>query len=229
MADATQAIRAITFDVGGTLIEPWPSVGHVYADVAAEQGIRSLAPEILQKRFVAAWKELGECAESREDWAAVVEHVFKGLTTGFDPAALFEALYVRFTEPSVWRVFEDVHPTLQVLCKQGCRLGIISNWDERLGPLLRKLDLHKYFAVAVVSCEVGSRKPERAIFQTAAQALGVDPGEVLHVGDSLKHDVEAARNAGMQAAGICRGGSGTTPGWMRSLSELLAAACAGSR
>ena len=30
-----EIIKAITFDVGGTLIEPWPSVGHAYAGVAA--------------------------------------------------------------------------------------------------------------------------------------------------------------------------------------------------
>jgi len=34
-------IRAISFDVGGTLIRPWPSVGHVYAEVAAQQGVLS--------------------------------------------------------------------------------------------------------------------------------------------------------------------------------------------
>jgi hypothetical protein len=43
---ATQAlsgIRAVTFDVGGTLIEPWPSVGRVYAEVAARHGVEVAA------------------------------------------------------------------------------------------------------------------------------------------------------------------------------------------
>ncbi len=35
-------IRAVTFDVGGTLIEPWPSVGHVYAEVAARHGVAAI-------------------------------------------------------------------------------------------------------------------------------------------------------------------------------------------
>ena len=33
-ARTSPSIRAVTFDVGGTLIQVWPSVGHVYADVA---------------------------------------------------------------------------------------------------------------------------------------------------------------------------------------------------
>ena len=42
-------IRAVTFDVGGTLIEPWPSVGHVYAEVAAQHGWAGLSIEALNR------------------------------------------------------------------------------------------------------------------------------------------------------------------------------------
>src|SRR5580700_10426449 len=47
---AVLPIRAVTFDVGGTLIEPWPSVGRVYAEVAARHGLE-VAAEDLDRQF----------------------------------------------------------------------------------------------------------------------------------------------------------------------------------
>jgi phosphoglycolate phosphatase-like HAD superfamily hydrolase len=52
--DRRKPIQAVTFDVGGTLIDPWPSVGHVYAAVAAEHGLTGVDPESLNVRFAAA-------------------------------------------------------------------------------------------------------------------------------------------------------------------------------
>ena len=49
-----ESIKAITFDVGGTLIEPWPSVGHAYAEVAARHGV-TVEPDEVTSRFVKAW------------------------------------------------------------------------------------------------------------------------------------------------------------------------------
>ena len=48
-------IKAVTFDAGGTLLEPWPSVGAIYAAVAEEFGYPHLAPERLNSAFAAAW------------------------------------------------------------------------------------------------------------------------------------------------------------------------------
>lgn len=214
-------IEAITFDVGGTLIEPWPSIGHVYAAVAEEHGVGGLSPEELNKRFVSAWRRLDCRAESREEWAAIVEATFKGMRPFTDPTSLFEALYARFTQPGAWRVFEDVAPTLQALQRRQLRLGILSNWDERLRPLLDRLGLAKAFEVVIVSCEVGCRKPDVAIFHRAAREFGLRPEQVLHVGDSREYDVEPSRRAGMRALGIRRGASATDPNWISGLAEVL--------
>ena len=48
-------IQAVTFDVGGTLIECQPSVGHIYAEVAARHGYR-VSAAALNRRFKAAWR-----------------------------------------------------------------------------------------------------------------------------------------------------------------------------
>lgn len=213
-------IQAITFDVGGTLIEPWPSVGHVYASVAEENGIPGLLPEQLNHRFAAAWRTQGGCAESREDWAAIVGETFREIIAVPDPILLFESLYERFTEPAVWHVFEDVLPSLSALRSRGHRLAVLSNWDDRLRPLLKRLELMDYFEAAVISCEIGCRKPDPEVFLKAAQTLGLAPKQVLHVGDSLEHDVSGASGAGMQAVGINRVGDPADPSWIRTLNDL---------
>src|SRR6184192_3648758 len=98
-------IRAVTFDVGGTLIEPWSSVGEVYGAVARELGLGDFAAERLTDQFICGWKERGEFGYSKAEWRALVEYSFHGLCTVSDD--LFDAIYERFARADAWRIFED--------------------------------------------------------------------------------------------------------------------------
>ena len=62
-----------------------------------------------------------------------------------------------------------MRPTLKLLKSAGLRLAVISNWDERLVPLLERLDLAHYFEVTFVSSVVGAPKPAAKIFNKAAE------------------------------------------------------------
>lgn len=55
------------------------------------------------------------------------------------------------------------------------------------------------FRHVVSSCDCGAAKPDPAIFREAARRTGLAPGEILHVGDSWKLDVEGALRAGFGA------------------------------
>lgn len=214
-------IQAITFDVGGTLIDPWPSVGHVYAEVAAQHGIRGADPAVLNRRFAEAWRAKSDFDYSRAAWAEIVSKTFAVPMTSRQELDFFADLYERFADPEVWRVHEDVVPTLEKLRARGLKLGIISNWDERLRALLGKLKLDRFFEVVVVSSEFGQHKPAVAIFQHTLQQLRL-PGEaVLHVGDSIVEDVEGSTGAGLRAVRLNRGGHDSRRGEIRSLAELL--------
>ena len=214
-------IQAITFDVGGTLIKPWPSVGHVYARAASEHGISGLRPNDLNNCFTTAWKDLGCRAETKQDWADIVRATFEGVGRPGTPNALFETLYARFTEPQSWHMFEEVLPTLEALKARGVRMGILSNWDDRLRPLLTRLGLSGFFEVMIISCEVGSRKPDPEIFGRTAQAFDLKPEQILHVGDCRDHDLEGATRAGLQAVGIQRKGRSQNPDWILELGQVL--------
>jgi putative hydrolase of the HAD superfamily len=214
-------ISVITFDVGGTLIEPWPSVGHVYAEVARNQGARDISPEILNHRFLSAWRSQNGFSYTRTAWATIVDETFRGLTSRPPSETFFPTLYERFAQANAWRIFDDVEPTLAELARRGIKLGVISNWDERLRPLLEALGLAKYFSFIVVSCEAGGTKPSPTIFQKAVALCGVSPIEILHVGDSMEWDVIGARAAGFKAVQIRRDRKPAMAGELRSLAELL--------
>ncbi len=197
-------VEAITFDVGGTLIECWPSVGHMYAEVAASHGYPQLSPDVLNRRFKEAWKNLRHFRHTSNDWATLVDATFGELVQPSPSTTFFPELYDRFSDPNAWHVFEDVLPVLKALKSQGIALGIISSWDERLRPLLSRLKLDHYFEAIVVSCEAGAHKPSQAIFETACAALASRPANTLHVGDSFEIDVAGARAAGLQARWLQR-------------------------
>jgi len=192
-------IRAITFDVGGTLITPWPSVGHVYAEVAAQNGHSGISAEVLNQQFAAAWNALEGFQHTRLEWAQLVDASFYGLLDPPPSGTFFSSLYDRFAKPDAWHVFRDVAPALAKLKSSGFRLGVISNWDDRLRPLLRALKLDSFFETIVVSCEAGFPKPSCRIYQRAAKELGLQPEQVLHIGDSLEMDFQGAKAAGLQA------------------------------
>ncbi|MDB6028959.1 MAG: family hydrolase [Verrucomicrobiales bacterium] len=197
-------IQAVTFDVGGTLIEPFPSVGHVYAEVAARHGFKNVSAELLNHNFAAAWQARKNFNHTRTDWSNLVNRTFAGVLPQAPSEEFFEDLFQRFTQPDCWKICDDVLPTLEELRVREIRLAVISNWDERLRVLLPRLDLSSYFEAIVVSCEVGFPKPSGVIFEYAARKLGLPPQNILHVGDSATEDVEGARNAGFAAVLLAR-------------------------
>ncbi|HTH47455.1 MAG TPA: HAD-IA family hydrolase [Candidatus Limnocylindria bacterium] len=219
---AVTGIQAVTFDVGGTLIEPWPSVGDLYAETAEAVLGERFAPALLNERFVTAWREAhrlpGGFNYTQDDWAGVVRQTFTGLTPRAGEAELFRALWTRFTEPEAWHVFPDVRPCLETLAASGVRLAVLSNWDERLGPLLERLGLTRHFEVVVVSVEAGTHKPSPAIFTHAARLIGLPPAALLHVGDSAREDFEGARACGWSSLLLRRGTASENA--ISSLAEL---------
>ena len=113
MMSPVPKIEAVTFDVGGTLIEPWPSVGHVYAEVAARHGLRSLSPERLNRNFAAAWRAGKNFQHTREAWAALVDQTFAGLCRPRPSRTFFPDIYARFAQSDAWRIYDDAMPALE--------------------------------------------------------------------------------------------------------------------
>ena len=104
-------------------------------------------------------------------------------------------------------LFEDVLPAFDALQKQGKVLGLISNIDTDVQPLLAKLGIAEWLKVRMTSAEAGVTKPHPGIFDRAVLKTGFPNHEVLYVGDQYQIDVLGARGAGLRALLIDRLGS----------------------
>src|SRR5262249_18563604 len=98
-------IQAVTFDVGGTLLAPRPSVGHVYAEVAARHGCANVSVDELNRRFALVWRAVTDFDYTREGWARIVNQTFEGLAAAASISAFFPDLYERFAQPGAWKIF----------------------------------------------------------------------------------------------------------------------------
>ena len=194
-------MKAIFFDVAGTLIYLPVSVGEHYRNVAAAFGF-TLQADALNKAFKGAWAAAPERSSvqnvAREDddkgwWRDLVYQVLHQSRSledapSFDKEAYFEAVYAHFALPGVWNVYDDVRPTLTALRSQGLMLAVVSNFDQRLYKILEQLGLRDFFSKVIISSEVGAEKPNPIIFRKAMTALNVTADEVWHVGDDQTKD-----------------------------------------
>ena len=93
-------------------------------------------------------------------------------------------------------------PVLERLAKR-YKLCIVSDAIVSPGICLRRVlenhGLAAPFSGFAFSDEVGHSKPHRSMFDSAAQQLGVEIGEMLHVGDRDHNDVKGPQQLGMKA------------------------------
>ena len=94
-------------------------------------------------------------------------------------------------------LFPEVAEVLEALRSAGLSLAVCSNWDWNLDKQIAALGLADHFAVVTCSARCGFWKPHPAIFELTVRALGVDPSEVIFVGDNYRNDIEPAERAGM--------------------------------
>jgi putative hydrolase of the HAD superfamily len=100
--------------------------------------------------------------------------------------------------------YPDSAPALVALRDAGVRTVVVSNWDHSLHERLGETGLAGLVDGALASAEVGSAKPDGAIFAAALRLAGTD--RAWHVGDTPEADVAGALAAGLQPVFIDRRG-----------------------
>ena len=207
-------IQAITFDAAGTLMRIAEPVGETYARFAAHRG-GNLSPQALDAGFRGefanmppmAFPDLDEAmllGAERDWWRALVERVVRhaGGVPDFD--AYFDTLFSHYAGGAAWRAYPEAHQALESARARGLRIGVVSNFDSRLPPILRELGFESLVDIVVYSTRCGAAKPDARIFQRALQTLGATPKTALHVGDNLHADYHGATAAGMTAVYLQR-------------------------
>lgn len=90
---------------------------------------------------------------------------------------------------------EEARPVLDALHSR-YPMVLVSNFYGNVETVLADFDLRRYFKQIIESAVVGVRKPDPRIFMLGVEALGLQPGEVLVVGDSYKKDIVPAESIG---------------------------------
>lgn len=209
--------KVIFFDAVGTLFGVRGSVGEIYGEMAQQFGVRA-DREALNQAFFRAFRQASPMAFPGVDAAEVPAHEFAwwrqiafqsfqqvGAIAQFtDFSAFFTALYDHFKTADPWYVYPDTIATLTQWRDRGVQLGVLSNFDSRLYPVLSALGLADFFHSVTISTEVGAAKPNPLVFQSALEKHGCLPAAAWHVGDSYQEDYLGAKEAGLRAIWLKR-------------------------
>jgi HAD superfamily hydrolase (TIGR01549 family) len=200
-----RALRAITFDIGDTLVFDAPPLPDRLQLAIGQVGLAYDSG-----RFPEAYRTGEDYAIARYleglsyDTPEVLGECIAQILTALGVSPLTEphrdALVQSFAAVP-WTRF--VHPQatglLEMLRRRGFRIGAVSDWEETLPVLLAELALAPYMDALAVSAIVGVTKPSPRLFQHALRRMDVLPEQALHVGDWYALDVCGARAAGMDA------------------------------
>jgi HAD superfamily hydrolase (TIGR01549 family) len=103
---------------------------------------------------------------------------------------------------NAWQQYTTLDPqSIPVLksLRQSFKTALITNFDYpvHIQRVLREMELAPLFETVLISGTLGCSKPDRRIFDTALRKTGLQPGDVIFVGDSIE-DIQGALNAGIQ-------------------------------
>ncbi len=200
----------LTFDCYGTLIDWERGILAALRPLLDRHGVAPTEDQILELYGeLEAAAEAGPYQPYRAVLAAVVDGF--GARLGFAPSPEERAAFA--ASVGDWPPFPDTVEALRSLARR-FQLVILSNVDDDLfAGSARQLGVE--FAAVITAQQVGSYKPDRRNFRFALERLGVPAGRVLHVAQSLFHDIAPAKEIGLTTVWINRRhdrpGSGATP------------------
>ncbi len=199
---AVTLLKAILFDIDDTLFSTTEFARH-----ARGNAVRAMIDAGLDVPEEIVLKELDEVLS---EFSSNYEHHFDKLLQRLRPSALARvnpALIVAAgvaayhdTKFRELKPFDDVYPMLAALKKAGMRLGIITHgWTVKQAEKLVRLGLVPYLdpRAIFISDQIGISKPNPKLYLTALRDLGLQPHEVMYVGDSPEHDIAPPRSIGM--------------------------------
>ncbi len=191
----------LTFDCYGTLIDWEAGILNALKPVLAAYG-HNLSDEKILETFaeLEARAEAGAYKTYRE----VLEEVVRGFGSTVQPRFRPTEREIRLLPESVkdWRPFPDSVAALGEL-KTRYKLAIISNIDDDLfAATARRLEVP--LDEVITAQQARSYKPSLNNFRLARQRLGAPVDRILHVAQSLYHDVAPAKSIGLATVWVNR-------------------------
>jgi FMN hydrolase / 5-amino-6-(5-phospho-D-ribitylamino)uracil phosphatase len=200
-------IKAITLDLDDTLWPVWPTIHRaeqVLIDWLSQHAPATAAlsskPEV--KKSVRAEINLRHAAQAHDLSFLRRESIREMLLRAGDPGHLAESAFeVFFAERQRVELFDDALPALSFWSAR-YPVVALSNGNADV----HRVGIGQHFHASVSAQSLGVAKPDPRIFVAGAQAAGVLPHEVLHIGDDAHADCVGAMDAGMQVVWLNREG-----------------------
>lgn len=203
-------IKNIIFDLDGTLIHVKPHRANVIQEFLEENGIPMTESQIREagrwsSEFwldKASW-ELVPDWDDRDSrllfWRSYLEHYYEILHA---PEGSLDSLFTALSQQLVdekHEVFlmDDIMDVLQDLKDAGYRMGVLSNRESPIAPVVEKFALSGYFQCVYSAGELESVKPDKIIFEKYLKLFGGVPQETMYVGDNYWLDGLGAQGAGL--------------------------------
>lgn len=196
---------AIFFDLDGTLRASLPEGFEAFIEYAGRVGIALTDAQIAAcereaHRYWASSLVDVDMArfDRREFWVNYNQRLLTaiGVQDCPDCAHRIQDLFEHYDPEDI--VFGDARTVLKTLHQAGYTLGLVSNRDTDLAPIIERYGFQEFFHFTLWATLAGSFKPDRVIFEKAlALAGGLAPHTVLYVGDNYFADVVGAQGVGM--------------------------------
>ena len=192
-------LRAVGFDLDGTLVDTAPDLAAAMNGVLAALGARTLPYERIRAMIGGGIEHLVARALRASLGAEMAAEALQA-----DALARFRVTYgARLYEDS--RLYPGVLETLRSLAAEGLALGCVTNKHSAFSvPLLRAVGLEGVLGFTLCADRFEDRKPQPNLLLAACRLLGVPPRAMLYVGDSQR-DVQAAHAAGCRSALVTYG------------------------
>jgi phosphoglycolate phosphatase len=183
----TNSIRAIIFDLDGTLVDTSSEIAAALNRTLEESGIAGLEQRAVEALIGRGVHSLVERALAQAEGGALVE-----LESAVER---FEAHYAQ-TVGTDARLFAGVRPGLMRFAEAGFAMSVVTNKPRFFTEmLLERLEVAAFFAAVVAGDDGIRRKPHGDMLLAACERMGATPARSLMLGDS-DNDVIAARAAG---------------------------------
>ncbi|MFN3306572.1 MAG: haloacid dehalogenase type II [Candidatus Kapaibacteriota bacterium] len=200
-------IEAMTFDCYGTLIDWETGIINALKPLLEMEKISLHNETILELYALFESKiEQGEYITYKEVLRNVVKMFNQHFSTNIDLDSLLKSF-------QSWEPFEDTLETLMKL-KSRFKLVILSNVDKDLFELTKKKLVVQFDRVFTAE-EIKVYKPSKKFFEYAITNLKIDVKNIVHIAQSLYHDVKPAKELGISTVWVNRrkgkGGGGATP------------------
>jgi 2-haloalkanoic acid dehalogenase type II len=204
-------MKAVCFDLDGTICDLWEGEGNA----------RTKLIDILSERTGREWDKVSKLYDKK--WVNIKREYMSWVAKGLDEVDLrekhmndvFEILgledgardlaefHCKTTMDGII-IYPDAIRVLESMGEKH-RLCMITNgppdWQREK---IEKLDITKYFEEIIVSGDLGHHKPDSRIFNEMTQRMGVEPSEIIYIGNDYRKDIVGAHGVGWSTAWVNR-------------------------